>query len=223
MLSCKGILFDLDGVLVDSTPAVERVWRKWAEQRGLDPDHVVNLAHGRRSIETIRMVAPELEAEAANMEVENLEIGDTEGVVALEGACDLLRSLPADRWTVVTSGTRPLATTRLRVAAMPVPERFVSANDVTEGKPSPEPYLKGAALLGFAPGDCVVIEDTAAGIRAGKAAGCRVIGLTTTYPAEELAQADFIAGSCAELNVRFDGAMGTLRIEKIVRAKAPAS
>src|SRR5262249_24044028 len=111
----KDILFDLDGVLVDSTEAVERVWRQWAVKRGLDPEHVANHAHGRRSNETVRAVAPELNAEQANDEVESLEIADTEGVVALPGALELMKCLPPGRWTVVTSGTRPLATTRLSV------------------------------------------------------------------------------------------------------------
>jgi sugar-phosphatase len=211
--SVKAILFDLDGVLVDSTEAVERVWRKWAAERGLDPEHIAHIAHGRRSIETIRMVAPEMNAEAANDEVERLEIDDTEGVVALDGALDLLSSLPAGRWTVVTSGTRPLATTRLSVSGLPVPEKFISANDVEKGKPDPEPYTKGAALLSFDPHDCLVIEDTAAGIGAGKAAGCRVIALTTTFPPETLVAAgpDAITRSCGDLRVRL--VEGLLRVE----------
>lgn len=205
LLSAKAVLFDLDGVLVDSTPAVERVWRKWAAEHNRDPDYVVEIAHGRRSVETIRVVAPELRAEEENLKVEQMEIEDKEGVVVIPGAAQLLRSLPPDRFTIVTSATRPLAAARLGYAGLPVPNRYISADDVTNGKPDPEPYLKGATLLGFAPKDCIVIEDAPAGVKSAKAAGIRVIALTTTYSATELSAADAILGSCLEITASFDG------------------
>jgi mannitol-1-/sugar-/sorbitol-6-phosphatase len=205
LLTAKAVLFDLDGVLVDSTPAVERVWRKWAAEHNRDPDYVVEMAHGRRSAETIRVVAPELRAEEENLKVEQMEIEDKEGVVVIPGAAQLLRSLPPDRFTIVTSATRPLAAARLGYAGLPVPNRYISADDVTNGKPDPEPYLKGAALLGFAPNDCIVIEDAPAGVKSAKAAGIRVIALTTTYSATELSAADAILGSCLEITASFDG------------------
>jgi sugar-phosphatase len=205
LLTAKAVLFDLDGVLVDSTPAVERVWRKWAAEHNRDPDYVVEMAHGRRSVETIRVVAPELRAEEENLKVEQMEIEDKEGVVVIPGAAQLLRSLPPDRFTIVTSATRPLAAARLGYAGLPVPQRYISADDVINGKPDPEPYLKGAALLGFAPNDCIVIEDAPAGVKSAKAAGIRVIALTTTYSATELSAADAILGSCLEITASFDG------------------
>jgi sugar-phosphatase len=195
------LLFDLDGVLVDSTAAVVRVWRQWAIEHGLDSQVVVDHALGRRSLETVQIVAPHLDAEAENLKVEAMEIADKDGVIALPGAAGLLRSLPPDRFTLVTSATRILAVARLGYAGLPVPQRFVSADDVTQGKPFPDPYLKGATLLGIPPTGCVAFEDTPAGIESARAAGMRVIALHTTYPAEELKAADFVVSSLADVRV----------------------
>ena len=203
IFTAKAILFDLDGVLVDSTPAVERVWRNWAAEHQRDPDYVVEMAHGRRSVETIRVVAPELKAEEENLKVEQMEIEE------------LLRSLPPDRFTIVTSATRPLAAARLGYAGLPVPQRYISADDVINGKPDPEPYLKGAALLGFTPKDCIVIEDAPAGVQSAKAAGMRVIALITTYSAADLSAADAILGSCLDIAARFDGRELTLERKSV--------
>ncbi len=196
---CKAILFDLDGVLVDSTPAVARVWGAWAIQHGFDPKVVIAHAHGRRSIETIRALAPEMDAEKENIIVERMEIAEKEGVVALPGAAEILRMLPPERFAVVTSATRALALARLRYAGLPAPQNLVSANDVVKGKPLPEPYLKGAELLGFAASDCLVFEDAPAGIKSARAAGMRVLALTTTYPPDELGDADALLASLAEV------------------------
>jgi sugar-phosphatase len=205
IFTAKAILFDMDGVLIDSAPAVERVWRKWALAHHLDPDSVVEQAHGRRSIETIRAVAPHMAAERENTKVEQMEIEDKEGVTALPGSAELLRSLPPERFAIVTSATRPLAVARLGYAGLPVPRHMVTADDVVHGKPTPEPYLKGAALLGAAPSDCLVFEDTPAGIASAHAAGMRVIALGNTYPAHELQQADAIVASLAETSIELSG------------------
>jgi sugar-phosphatase len=202
--SCKAILFDLDGVLVDSTPAVARVWGRWATEHSLDPDVVIATAHGRRSIETIRMVAPQMDAAAENVHVERLEIAEREGVTALAGAARMLSALPPDRFAIVTSATRDLAIARLSYAGLPAPQNIVSANAVVHGKPSPEPYLTGAALLGMAPQDCLVFEDTPAGIDAAHAAGMRVVGLITTYSADHLQQANALVASLDEVHVIMD-------------------
>jgi len=199
VLSCRAILFDLDGVLIDSTPCVSRVWRVWAIEHGLDPGHVVHVAHGRRSIETIRLLAPELNAEQENQEVERREMADTDGLFVIPGAAELLRSLPQGSWTVVTSGTRPLATLRLQVAGLPIPETMVTANDVVLGKPNPEPYLQGARSLAQAPRDCVVVEDAPSGLKAAKAAGMRAFAVPTTYPSEDLSEAWVLLESLQQL------------------------
>lgn len=191
-------MLDLDGVLVDSSAAVARVWRRWALEHGLDPESVIHEAHGRRSIETIRLLAPHLKAEQENVRVEGMEIADRRGVKALPGAERMLRGLPADRFTVVTSATRALARARMEHAGLSLPARFVSADDVREGKPSPEPYLKGAELLGFAPSDCLVFEDTASGIASARTGGMEVIAVATTYPPSALNAADAVVQSLAE-------------------------
>jgi mannitol-1-/sugar-/sorbitol-6-phosphatase len=199
IFQAKAILFDMDGVLIDSAPAVARVWRKWAVEYGLDPDLVVEQAHGRRSVETIRAVAPHMDAERENVKVEQMEIDDKDGVTALPGAAQILSILSPERFAIVTSATRPLALARLGYAGIQVPRHIITADDVTEGKPSPEPFLEGAALLGIAPADCLVFEDTPAGVAAARAAGMQVIALQTTYPAQELQAADTIVTSLAEV------------------------
>jgi len=202
-ISCRALLFDLDGVLIDSTPAVTRVWSRWAIAHGFDPDEVVRRAHGRPSVATIRDYLPHADHEAENLKVESGEIQDLEGVVTLPGARELLSALPLDRWTIVTSCTRPLAEVRLRAAGLPIPERLLTCDDVTNGKPDPEPYLRGASLLGVPAIECVVVEDVPAGIRAGKAAGARVIACRTTATQTELedAGADWIVDGCKFISV----------------------
>jgi len=180
-ISCSGLLFDLDGVLVDSTPAVARVWSKWAIAHGFDPEETVRKAHGRPSLSTVKELLPNSpDPVAENEPILRGEIEDTEGIVPLPGVCDFLRSIPQDRWALVTSCSKPLAHVRLKAAGIPVPQRMITADDVRTGKPDPEPYIKGAALLGVAATECVVFEDAPAGIRAGKAAGARVLALPTT-------------------------------------------
>jgi sugar-phosphatase len=199
------VLFDMDGVLVDSTAAVARVWSVWARKHGLDADTVVKIAHGRPSISTIRELLPGSDHEAEDREVERLEIEDVEGIAALPGAAELLRTIPPNKYAIVTSATRALAEVRLRAAGLPVPANLVTARDVQRGKPSPDPYLMGARILGVPPVECVVIEDSPSGVRAGKAAGVRVVALRTTATDEELqeAGADWIVDDCAELSINF--------------------
>ena len=188
-VSCSGLLFDLDGVLVDSTPAVARVWTKWAQEHGLDPEDTVRRAHGRPSIATIRDLLPDADHLAENEVVLRGEIEDTDGLIALPGAREFVAALPIDRWAIVTSCSRPLAETRLKAAGLPIPNRLLTSDDVKFGKPNPEPYLKGAALLGLSAQNCVIFEDAPAGIRAGKAAGAMVVALRTTSPDNELEEA----------------------------------
>ena len=185
----RGILFDLDGVLVDSTPAVARCWARWAVQFGFNADEVVHRAHGRPSIVTLRELMPNGDYEQENRKMEQWEIEDTDGVVPLPGVLDLLHALPPQQWAIVTSCTRPLAEVRIRVAGLPWPKQLVTSADVQRFKPDPDPYLKGAELLRLAAADCVVVEDAPAGIRSGRAAGSRVLALRTTEADELLTAA----------------------------------
>jgi mannitol-1-/sugar-/sorbitol-6-phosphatase len=204
--SCAAILFDLDGVLVDSTRAVDREWREWAARKGVDGDAIMAIAHGVRTIEVIRRVAPHLNAEVEAAAIENHEAHDQRGVVVMPGALDLVRSIPEARWGVVTSGSRLLAGNRLRFCGLPVPKVLVTSDDVMNGKPHPEPYLKGAERLGVAPADCLVIEDAPAGIQSGRAGGMKVIGMASTYRAEKLVEADAVVQKLAGIQVSANGA-----------------
>jgi len=206
-IRCSAVLFDLDGVLIDSTPAVTRVWHRWAVEHGFDPETVVHLAHGRPSRITIGELLPNADINRENREVERREMEDLEGVVLLPGAGQLLNSLPRERWTIATSCTRALAEVRLRAAGLPIPKAMITASDVEIGKPDPEPYLKAAAKLGFPAADCIVMEDAPAGVRAGKAAGARVIAFLTAMIRRSLenAGADWVAQDCADITASNDG------------------
>jgi sugar-phosphatase len=203
VFQCSALLFDLDGVLVDSTRAVDREWRAWAKRKGVDGDAIMAIAHGVRTIEVIRQVAPHLDAEAEAREIEDEESHDPD-VEAMPGAVDLVRSIPKGKWGVVTSGTRLLASARLQFCGLPVPEVLVTSDDVTNGKPHPEPYLKGAAGLGLPPGECLVIEDAPAGIQSARAGGMSVIGIASTYSPSQLGQADAVIRNFGELSVQIE-------------------
>jgi sugar-phosphatase len=200
-LECSGVLFDLDGVLVDSARVVVRTWRTWARQRGLDAERFIEVAHGRRPAETVRLIAPDLDAESEASELERIEANDTDGILKVGGALELLGSLPQGSWTVVTSGSRSLASGRIKHAGLPLPERFVTADDVENGKPHPEAYLKGAEILGADPETCVVIEDAPAGVQSAKAAGMRVVAVATTHREQDLHEADAVVGALSDVHV----------------------
>jgi sugar-phosphatase len=215
----KGILFDMDGVLVSSIGSVERSWTKWAMRHGVDPVFAIQNAHGRRSIDSIRAMRPDLDPEAENELIENWEVEDTEGVEALPGVKDLIRRLPPGCWTVVTSATERLAEARLGAAGIVPPLKWVNADVVVKGKPDPEPYCKGAELLGFAPQNCLVIEDAVSGAIAGRAAGCKVLATTLSHSIESLEAADWVIDSLEELDVEIlpDGQGLLLRFESLSR------
>ena len=203
--SCAAILFDLDGVLCDSTRQVDREWREWAARKGVDGDAVMAIAHGVRTIEVIRRVAPHLDAESEAAAIENHEAQDQRGVTVMPGALDLVQSIPEGRWGVVTSGSRLLAQNRLRHCGLPVPKVLITSDDVIHGKPHPEPYLKGAEGLRYRPAECLVIEDAPAGIQSARASGMKVLGITSTYAADALRQADAVIGKLGQIRVTSNG------------------
>ena len=215
-ITCKGLLFDMDGVLVDSTPAVARVWARWALKHNIDPDYAVLHAHGRTSLTSIQELLPDADPSvqlAENDWMERAEIEDVEDVIALPGAKELISTVPPSQFAIVTSATRALAEVRLRAAGLWQPIRhLVTASDITNSKPDPEPYLKGAASLHFHPQFCVVVEDAPSGTRSGKAAGARVLALRTTTADGDLlaAGADWIVNDCASLRSDANGRQGQL-------------
>jgi sugar-phosphatase len=215
-LECAALLFDLDGVLIDSSQCITRHWQAWADRHGLDIKEIMQVAHGLRADDTMRRVAPRgLDVEAEERAYLAVEESDHAGVVAIEGARQMLAALPDGKWTIVTSASMELASRRLRYVGLPVPMVMVTADDVREGKPSPEPYLAGAKRLGMAAGECVVIEDAPAGVQAGKRAGMRVVGVATTHTPEALleAGADLVVGRLSDLRIRESKAVNSLIIE----------
>ena len=228
VFECSAILFDLDGVLCDSTKAVDREWREWAARKGVDGDAVMAIAHGVRTIEVIRRVAPHLDAEAEAAAIENHEAFDQRGVTVMPGAVELVKSIPVERWGVVTSGSRLLAEHRLPHCGVPMPRVLVTSDDVVNGKPHPEPYLKGAAGLGFEAAECLVIEDAPAGIQSAKAGRMKVVGIASTYAASKLKAADWVIRSFQELSVevgegRLRVTVGPDRAESELRVRVAAA
>jgi sugar-phosphatase len=197
---CSAIVFDLDGVLVDSTGYVEQQWRRWAASKGLPVEPFIRVCHGRRALETIRLAAPHLDAEAEVAAFVPEDDPDSQVLGPVGGASRLLETLPVGSWAVATSSTRAVATDRLRRAGLPIPSVFVCAEDVLRGKPSPDVYLLAAAKLGVIPTKCLVVEDAPAGIEAARAAGMGVVALTTTHRPEELS-ADASTTSLADVHV----------------------
>jgi sugar-phosphatase len=183
------IVFDLDGVLVDSYAVVERAWRRWANESGLDEDAVAAVVHGRPGRDVIRELAPHRDVEADLARVDAWE-ADLDGVVVVPGARACLQIAQQGSWAIVTSGSRTVATRRLEAFDLPTPDILVTADDVTRGKPDPQPYDRARRQLGIAPQHCTVIEDTPAGVAAARAAGMTVLAVATTHAPATLVQAD---------------------------------
>jgi sugar-phosphatase len=181
---------------------VERSWALWAQARNMDVTEIIANSHGQRALDIIRKLVPPEEVDAEFKRIEEIECEDTEGLQVLEGVKPILDTIPQKFWTIVTSATERLARVRLCAGGIPVPENFVTSERVRKGKPDPEPYVKGAQLLGLDPIDCLVIEDSASGARAGKAAGCRVMATLFSHKQEDLEAADYIVRSLADVTVR---------------------
>jgi sugar-phosphatase len=201
-VTAKGILFDMDGVLVSSIGSVVRSWRRWAELYDVPNAESFEMPHGVRARDIIKTLLPDVDLQEAARAIEDIEVEDVADLRVLPGVKTLLEGLPPERWAIVTSSTQRLLLARLGAAGLPVPERIISGDDVERGKPDPEPYRRGAELLGFRPEECVVVEDAPSGVGSGKAAGCRVLGVLGTHSAEELHEADWVVGSLEELAVR---------------------
>ncbi|MFI6491909.1 HAD family hydrolase [Streptomyces sp. NPDC050564] len=183
------VLFDVDGVLIDTADAHARVWRAWARLRGLDPETVWRVTQGKRRTDILRLVAPALDPAEEHRVLDRLMAAEEPGFRAFDGAAALLRALPSHRWAVVTSSRATPTAARLARTGLPVPAVRVCAEDVVEGKPSPEGYLTAAARLAVDPSRCVVVEDSPAGVEAGLAAGCTVYAVASTHRLAELGRA----------------------------------
>ena len=201
-LHVRGILFDMDGVLISSLGSVERSWATWGRMRNVDGALAIKTAHGQRAIETVRKLRPDLNDIEELKLIEEIEIADNDDIEVLQGVPRILSALPERYWTIVTSATEKLARARLHYAGLAIPDRIITADMVTRGKPNPEPYIKGAALLGLKPEDCLVIEDSTSGARAGHAAGCKVLATLFSHTLENLTAADWIVRSLEDVTVR---------------------
>jgi mannitol-1-/sugar-/sorbitol-6-phosphatase len=217
-IRCDALIFDLDGVLVDSTPCIERQMRSWAARHELDTAAVLSLAQGRRTVETIRLAAPHLDAEVEAAAIEAAEAADTEGVLEMPGARALLATLPATAWAIATSNSRQTAIMRLRHTGISIPRILITAEAVQQGKPHPEAYLTAAAQLGVDPRHCVVVEDAPAGISAGRAAPMVVLALLGTHAARQLRQAHAVIEQLAHLHIEALPAQSEARLRVHLKA-----
>jgi len=199
-----GILFDMDGVLVRSTSGDERCWTRWAERHRLTASFDVKITHGRRAADTIREHLPHVTEAELKQHLADLDAFAEEeqiGVTAFPGAGELLRSIPSHRWTVVTSASERMMRSRLAAVGIVSPRSAVGGDRVTRGKPDPEGYLRGAALLTRSPHECLVVEDAPAGIQAGRSAGCQVLAVASSHAIEELRHADWIVASLDQVQL----------------------
>lgn len=203
-IQCAAFLFDLDGVLVDSRAVVERVCRLWAARLGVDPDALLRIAHGRRTRDTVRIVAPHVDAESEVAWIDQAELLDTDGLVQVPGVARFVTSLPAGSWAVVTSCAPDLAHLRLSSVGLPIPDVVITSDDVSQGKPAPDGYRLGAQRLGVDPASCVVFEDAPPGVAAGLAAGARVVALRTTHPDTDFAGAAAVIPDFTAVQLRRD-------------------
>ena len=199
MRRVSAVLFDLDGVLVESREATERVWLDWASRNGIDDAELRAAMHGVRSVEVVRALRPELDAVAESDAIERRQAEDVDGLRAIPGAAAALAALRDDRVAVVTSATRPLAAARTAAVGIGLPEVVVYAGDVARGKPDPEGYRTAAERLGVDPAEALVVEDSPPGIEAGRAAGAATVGVTSTHAAAELSAADVVIATLEEL------------------------
>ena len=193
-----GVLCDLDGVLVDSTAAVLRTWRRFAERHELDWELVNRTIHGRPARKSVELLVPGADADAEAALIATWELADLDDVHALPGARELRELVPEQSFAIVTSCDEPLARARLKAAGIAPPPALVTVELVSAGKPDPECYLTGARLLGLPPQRCLAIEDAPLGLEAARAAGAKTVALTTTHVPDEL-EADLVVGTIEDL------------------------
>jgi sugar-phosphatase len=203
-ITCRAILSDLDGTLIDSATCVDYAWETWARHHNLDINQIKKSAHGMRTADSLKLLVPHLDLNTEIQNLEDLECSCTIDLAAIAGAPEFLSSLAPGHWAIVTSGSKRLANHRLGYVGLPRPTVFVTADDVTSGKPDPHCYLLAAKGLGVAPVQCIVLEDSPAGIKAGKAAGAIVIAIGVSSVNHDISDADFVVHDLTNLKVESD-------------------
>ncbi len=191
----RGILFDMDGVLISSTASDEKSWLRWAHFHGMEKSFSLKAIHGIRNVDTLRAIRPDLDASVELERLDDFDEEEQDGIAVLPGVRRFIAALPPESWTIVSSASERIMRGRLECAGIHAAHRIVTANDVIHGKPHPEPYETGARILGLAPSECLVIEDAPSGIKSGKAAGCKVLAVLSSHPAADLDEADSIVPS----------------------------
>jgi sugar-phosphatase len=214
-ISVRGVLFDMDGVLIDSTGADEQAWEKWAAFHGMQGTFSIQSTHGRRAVDSIRALRPDLDPLAEARRLEAFDAEASGGIAILPGVRELLGKLLPSQWSIVTSASNALMRRRLASVGIALPPTVVTADNVQRGKPHPEPYQLAAARLGLAPAECLVIEDAPNGIRAGRLAGCNVLAVTGSHNAAELREANWIVDSLARVKLAVSGD-GWLNFEFVI-------
>ncbi len=218
VVNAEAMLFDLDGVLVDSAAAIDRHWREFAHWYGLDADRLLDRTHGRRAADTIINLAGQLPVNPieAIARYEDMEVSDQAGVGPLPGATEVLALLSICNWAVVTSGSMAVAQARLKTAGLPEPPVLICAQDVARGKPDPAPYEQGALQLGLRPDQALAVEDSPAGVESARAAGCTILALTTTHDLGRLRSANYACSDLSAVEVlRADEQLVQLRVSDL--------
>ena len=195
---CEAIIFDMDGTLINTNECIEYVWKKWGEKYNIEIKEVL---HGITALESLKRLAPHLATEEIAQELEDMVLQEADKIKLIPGAKELILKLPKDSWAIATSATIEIVNADFNEVGLPVPEKLVTAEKVQNSKPHPEPFIKAAELLGTTPDKCIVFEDSLSGIKAGYDSGATVIGLTTTYPEEELKLAKCTINDFSELDI----------------------
>jgi len=213
-ISCQGILFDLDGTLVDSWKCVEYAWQSWCFEHGLPYNDLVERFNGTRAIDIVKTLKPELDPEQELAKLNNLELSQAKNISLIPGALEIIKLIPKNKWGIVTSGTQEVAHHKLNYAKIDLPNVLITAEKITQGKPHPQGYLKAASMLNIDPKQCLVFEDAPQGLKAARTAGMKVIALSTTFPASALSEADACIDNYNCINISLDNSQIDISITR---------